>query len=307
MEDTVNVFGRGTAAGEAIYRCYVTPSKPSTLDPQLASLLAKRRQEREAAEAAQVHPKAIPKSKAPVNRPRVGVGKRPTEEQYAQWRLQQIPHRRSKATIEAETQALDSAAPPPPPLNKRFAKPAITEAEKDRLADVMAYGGELPKPTELTGAQRAKYREMNRRAKLEDRFAALRQSAQDVQRELAQLRQGLPIPAAVSSSSAAKNVPSASPPQTQLSERQTRGGGGAASGSSRPASPDVPQKGDDGTAPPVVADGLSISGARLARQGNGLTKVEYRRRERELQEHLNTVIAEMEAVDHELKGLSAMT
>lgn len=294
------MFGRGTAAGEAIYRCYVTPSKPSTLDPQLAALLARRRQEREAAEAAQVHPKAIPKSQATIQRPRVGQGRQPTEEERARWRLQQIPHRRSKATIEAEAEALhrgdNSQAAP---VSERFRKPPITEAEKDRLADVMAYGEELPKPTELTGAQRAKYRQLNRRAALEDRFDALRQSAQEIQGELAQLRQGLGIP-----------PPAAAAPsqQTRLSERAagssghgSAGGGGgvrkAAAGapsSSRPVSSDVP----------AVAEGLSVSGARLARQGNGLTKVEHRRRERELQEHLGTVISEMEAVDHELKGLA---
>lgn len=295
MEDTVNVFGRGTAAGEAIYRCYVTPSKPSTLDPQLAALLAKRRQEREAAEAAQVHPKAIPKSRAPVNRPRVGVGKRPTEEEQARWRLQQIPHRRSKATIEAEAEALERNASPPP-ISERFAKPAITAKEKDRLADVMAYGAELPKPTELTGAQRAKYRQMNRRAELDDRFTMLRQSAQSIQKELRDLRQRLPGQAAATSGA------SAAPPQTRLSERST-GHGSGSSGLLSPSRPAPSSDGGDGVASPAVADGLSVSGARLACQSSGLTKVEYYRRERELQEHLNTVIAEMEAVDYELRGL----
>ncbi|KPA82674.1 hypothetical protein ABB37_02502 [Leptomonas pyrrhocoris] len=292
MEDTINVFGRGTPAGEAIYRCYVTPSKPSTLDPQLAALLAKRRQEREAAEAAQFHPKSIPKSQAPVNRPRVGVGKRPTDEECAKWRLQQIPHRRSKATIEAEALAATAL---PPPRNGRFAKPPVTEAEKDRLADVMAYGAELPKPKELTGAQRVRYNRLNKRAELEDRFDALLQSAQDIQKELAQLRKGLPTPAAVTSS---QNGEASAPSQELPAGRNLR----SADTSGKSASSDVPVRGV-GTTSLAVADGLSVGGTRLARQGNGLTKVEHRSRERELQEHLTTVISEMEAVDHELKGL----
>ncbi|KPI90071.1 hypothetical protein ABL78_0824 [Leptomonas seymouri] len=304
MESTVNVFGRGTPAGEAIYRCYVTPSKPSTLDPELAALLAKRRQEREAAEAAMFHPKSIPKSKAPVNRPRVGVGKRPTEEECAKWRLQQIPHRRSKATIEAVAEALEATAPRAP-ISKRFAKPPMTEAEKDRLADVMTYGAELPKPKELTGAQRAKYRQLSKRTELEDRFAALRESAKDIQKELAQLRRGLPVCSAVTSSQEREG---SAPSQARLSKRSrcSADDNGNSVPSLHSPSSEVPAK-DGGIASFAAGDGLSVSGARLVRQGNGLTKVEHRMREHELQEHLGTVIAEMEAVDFELRGLSAMT
>ncbi|CBZ25723.1 conserved hypothetical protein [Leishmania mexicana MHOM/GT/2001/U1103] len=295
MEDTVNVFGRGTPAGEAIYRCYVAPSKPSTLDPQLAALLSRRRQEREAAEAARAHPKPIPKSKAPVHRPHVGLGKRPTEEEYARWRLQHIPHRRTKAAIEAEEEARRWV---PQPVSDRFARPAITEAEKDRLADVMAYGAELPKPKELTGAQRARLHRLEPRVELEDRFAKLRQTAQEVQSELAQLRQSAPGVSA-SLPSGGRVVESVSDPQTRLSQRRSCGGGS----DSTTASPfQLVSAASPGAA--AARDVLSIGGTRVGRQDDKkMSKVERCRQERELQSHLGTVIAEMEAVDRELSRL----
>ncbi|KAG5480536.1 hypothetical protein LSCM1_06239 [Leishmania martiniquensis] len=296
MEKAINTFGRGTPAGEAIYRCYISPSKPSTLDPQLAALLARRRQEREAAEAAQVHPKPIPKSKAPVNRPRVGLGRRPTEEEYARWRLRQIPHRRSKAAIEAAEEACSGG---PQPVSDRFARPAMTEAEKDRLADVMAYGAELPKPKELTGAQRARLHRLDPRTELEDRFAKLRQAAQEVQRELAQLREPSPGAGASSHSGDAEAV-AASDAQARLSEGCPRGeGSDSGTASSHPlalvSSPSAAS----------VGDRLGISGAHVGHYGeSSMNKVKRCQRERELQGHLSTVIAEMEAVDRELNRLS---
>ncbi|CAG9572737.1 conserved hypothetical protein [Leishmania major strain Friedlin] len=295
MEDTINVFGRGTPAGEAIYRCYVAPSKPSTLDPQLAALLARRRQEREAAEAAQAHPKPIPKSKAPVHRPRVGMGKRPTEEEYARWRLQHIPHRRSKAAIEAEEEAHRWV---PPPVSERFARPAITDAEKDRLADVMAYGAELPKPKEFTGVQRARFHRLEPRAELEDRFTKLRQTAQEVQSELAQLRQSAPG-AGASLPSGGRVVESVSDPQARLSQRRSCGGGGDPA----TASP-CPLASAASPGAAAARDVLSIGGTRVGRQGDSkMSTIERCRQERELQSHLGTVIAEMEAVDRELNRL----
>ncbi|GET87937.1 hypothetical protein, conserved [Leishmania tarentolae] len=295
MEHTINVFGRGTPAGEAIYRCYVAPSKPSTLDPQLASLLARRRQEREAAEAAQAHPKPIPKSKAPIHRPRVGLGRRPTEEEYARWRLQQIPHRRSKASIEAEEEASRWM---PPPVSDRFARPAITDAEKDRLADVMAYGAELPKPKEFTGAQRARHHRLNPRAELEERFAKLRQTAEEVQRELAHLRESA-LGGGASLTTGGSEVDSTSNPQPRLSQRHSCGDSSdSASASPRPLVSDA--------SPGAVAarELPSIGDTRVGRQGNSkMSKIERCRQERELQSHLGTVIAEMEAVDRELNRL----
>ncbi|AYU78148.1 hypothetical protein, conserved [Leishmania donovani] len=295
MEDTINVFGRGTPAGEAIYRCYVAPSKPSTLDPQLAALLARRRQEREAAEAVQAHPKPIPKSKAPVRRPRVGLGRRPTEEEYARWRLQHIPHRRSKAAIEAEEEAHRWV---PQPVSDRFARPAITDAEKDRLADVMAYGAELPKPKEFTGAQRVRLHRLEPRAELEDRFAKLRQTAQEVQSELAQLRQSAPGIVA-SLPSGGRVAESVLDPQTRLSQRRScEGGSDSATTSPCP----LVSAASPGAA--AARDVLSIGGTRVSHQGDSkMSTIERCRQERELQSHLGTVIAEMEAVDRELNRL----
>ncbi|KAG5507024.1 hypothetical protein JKF63_05770 [Porcisia hertigi] len=296
MEDTINIFGRGTPAGEAIYRCYVAPSKPSTLDPRLAALLARRRQEREAAEAAQIHPKPIPKSKAPVHRPRVGLGKRPTEEDLARWRLQQIPHRRTKTAIEAEEEARNRL---PQPISDRFTRPAITDAEKDRLADVMTYGAELPKPKTLTGAQRARHNRLNPRAELEDRFAMLRGTAQEVQSELARLR-GSELAVCASSPSAggcAEGVPET---QSRLSERRARG----SASNSAAVSPTPPES---ISSPGAVAtgDGLGVGSGIVGRQGGSVrSKIEQCRRERELQSHLGTVIAEMEAIDRKLNRLT---
>ncbi|CAM38234.1 conserved hypothetical protein [Leishmania braziliensis MHOM/BR/75/M2904] len=295
MEKTINVFGRGTPAGEAIYRCYVAPSKPSTLDPELAALLARRRQEREVAEAAQVHPKPIPKSKAPVHRPRVGLRRRPTEEEYARWRLSNISHRRSKAAIEAEEEARRGI---PQSVNDRFTRPAITDAEKDRLADVMAYGAELPKPKEFTGAQRVRLHRLNPRAELEDRFARLRQIAQEVQSELAQLRQGS-LGVGASSPSGGNAVDDVLHAQARLSERRSRGDGNDSVTAS-------PHPLVTATSPGAAAtsDVLNIGGTRVGRHGgNRMSKIEQCQRERELQSHLDTVIAEMEAVDRELSRL----
>ncbi|KAG5507299.1 hypothetical protein GH5_07391 [Leishmania sp. Ghana 2012 LV757] len=295
MEEAINVFGRGTPAGEAIYRCYIAPSKPSTLDPQLAALLARRRHEREAAEAAQVHPKPIPKSKAPVHRPRVGLGRRPTEEEYARWRLHQIPHRRSKAAIEAVEEARSGV---PHPVSDRFARPAITESEKDRLADVMAYGSELPKPKELTGAQRVRLHRLNPHAELEDRFAKLRQTAQEVQRELAQLRQSS-LGVGASSPSGVVETGGVSDAQTRLSERCSHGDG-SNSGTASPHP--LASTASPGAA--AACGGLGIGGIRVGRYGeSSVSKVKRCQRERELQSHLSTVIAEMEGVDRELSRL----
>lgn len=313
MEDTVNVFGRGTPAGEAIYRCYVAPTKYSTLDPQLAALLARRRQEREAAEAAQVQPKAIPKSKAPVSRPRVGLGKRPTEEDYARWRLQQIPHRRTKSAIEAEEESHRGVHHAP--VIERFARPPITEAEKDRLADVMAYGGELPKPKELTGAQRAKLHRMNPRAELEHRFSQLQQTALEVQDELARLRRSIPgtaasfsVPAEDHDDDGGDDDVGASPKaQMRLSQRGARSAGATTPPAQATGSPASASPGAAAAASLSGAGGgLSVGGKRIGfhrGSGTGPEKVERCRRERELQSHFVTVITEMEAVDKELNGL----
>ncbi|EPY28242.1 hypothetical protein STCU_05230 [Strigomonas culicis] len=184
MDKTADVFGRGTPAGDAIYRAYHHPTKPSTLDPELAARLARMREERQREEAARIKVKPIPKSQAPINAPRVGQGKRATAEQIAQWRLSQIPHRKAQTQIEAE---LRVHPPQPSPTYKRA---PMTEAEKDRLAEVMQFGQELPKPKELTGVNRARYNKLDQRAKLKDEFKRLEREAQHIRDELAELRSG---------------------------------------------------------------------------------------------------------------------
>lgn len=312
MEHSINVFGRGTPAGEAIYRCYVAPSKPSTLDPQLAALLARRRAEREAQEATMFRPKPIPKSRAPISLPRVGLGRHMTAEERAVWRLNAIPHRRGKEAIEAAEKGHRAAKPLPP------ARRVITEAEKDRLADVMAYGMELPPPKALTGAQKAKYHRMDRRAELDDRFYSLQQSAQEVQRELAVLRRELIPPAVDFSPSGGVKTKShgsggsASPPSSSPDMQSDNCGASEALGEGHAPSPSTGHQERDGgrsveaapnrsCMPPELVPGKQ----RLVKNANGFSVVEQRRRENELQSHLDTILREMNAVDHELNALPA--
>lgn len=261
MEHAVDVFGRGTPAGDAIYRCYTAPSKPSTLDPQLAAALAKRRAEREAAEAAMVKPKPIPRSQAPINRPRFGGGRPATKEEIARWRLAQIPRRKRADVIEAEQRREAPAEGP------QYTRPPITSAEKDRLADVMQYGHELPKPVELTGANRVRMHKYSRRQELKDRFNSLQTEAEEVKRELAELR----------------------------AEGKRGFGGGPAvhASSSSPTSAEEPSN-------------PHMEGGRLTKNTvNGLTIVEQNVRERELVSVLGDIVAEMQAVDVELAAIAA--
>ncbi|EPY34825.1 hypothetical protein AGDE_07811 [Angomonas deanei] len=140
------------------------------------------REEREREEARRFKPKPIPKSQAPINRPRVGQGPRATDEQIAQWRLSQIPQRKKQAAIEEEQKR---QAPIAAPTYKRA---PITEREKDRLADVMTYGEELKQPTEFTGVNKARYHQIDQKAKLKEDFAKLEKEANSLRKELADLR-----------------------------------------------------------------------------------------------------------------------
>ncbi|RNF12179.1 hypothetical protein TraAM80_00460 [Trypanosoma rangeli] len=116
LQGAANIFGRGTAAGDAIYRCYARPMKESTLDPELLARLQKMRADREAAEAAMLQPKPVPKSKAMINRPRVGLGQRMTEEEIAKRRLAALPRKKREEHIQRELRA---RRPPSPPAYAR--------------------------------------------------------------------------------------------------------------------------------------------------------------------------------------------
>lgn len=267
-EATANIFGRGTPAGDAIYRCYVAPSKPSTLDPQLAALLAQRRQERERQEAAQYHPKPIPKSQAPINKPTVGRRRKPTEEEVAEWRLRQIPHRRPGAEIQQRTRAQT------PPRAPTYARPPVTEADKDELAERMEYGRKLPRPVELTGANRARYEKLNPRAQLQRDFERLEHEAQEVRRQLAELRAG-----------AGYDADPAAAPRNSGEGTGASGGGGQQARRS--------------------AGSSTVDGTRLRKNRNGLTYVQQQEREQELVDHLATIAAELTAIDRQIDTMTS--
>lgn len=265
MVEAAYVFGRGNPAGAAIYKCYNVPSKPSTLDPRLAAILAKNRQEREAMEAAMFHPKPIPKSKAPIHKPRVGCGRAPTREEIAQWRLSRIPHRRREDVIKEE---MKKRGKPSAPV---YTRKEITEAEKDRLADIMQYGHVLPKVDRLTGAQRAKYYKLDNTAELRDRFEALKLEALDIRRELAELRK-----------------------RSEFVLEQ-------------PPAPTQEGEGADAEQPGAESSGLDPSAymknGRLLKNEKGNTIVDQRQQESDLVNNLGRVLREMQVVDEELREL----
>lgn len=281
MEQTADVFGRGTPAGDAIYRCYAVPTKPSTYDPQLAAALARRREERERADAALYKPKAIPKSQAPINKPRVGGGRKATDEEIARWRLSRIPRRKAASAIDAEQRRAPPVAAP------SYARPPITEDDKDRLADVMQFGRVLPKPTELTGVNRARMRKYSRRQDLSDQFNALQKEAAGVQRELAELRA-----VGVLGGFAAAHT----------DNDNSTGGGGGSSSSPLP-DPEAPlTAGNTNTA----GGSPHMDGSRLTKNKvNGLTIVQQRMRERELVESLAGIFSEMELLDEKLAAIAS--
>ncbi|CCW71543.1 unnamed protein product [Phytomonas sp. Hart1] len=215
MEKVANMFGRGTPAGDAIYRCYAVPSKPSTYDPELATLLAKRRREREATEAAMVHPKPIPKSKATVQRPRVGLGVRPSRTDIASMRLRQIQHRKPLEAIEREKRQQS------PPMAPIYTKPPLTEAEKLRLCDVMHYGHELPPMEKLSALHRMRMRQIDPIFDLKDRFNSLQDYAKEISNELHQHR--------VENQSGLSSAEVGASHETTLDTNPSSGAGGAGS------------------------------------------------------------------------------
>lgn len=181
MENLSYTFGRGTPAGKAIHHCYAKPSKPSTLDPKLAAALAQRRAERESAELAISKPKPIPKSQTRIRRPRVGL-QVSTSSGSAENRLKNLPHRRPRHVIEATVKEESGCCPAP-----QYERPPITEAEKDRLAQIMQYGQELPEVTVLEGVHRARVRKLDKRLELRDRFNRLLTEASTLRKQLAEI------------------------------------------------------------------------------------------------------------------------
>lgn len=183
LQAMADIFGRGTAAGDAIYKCYVKPTKESTLDPELLERLQKWRLKKEAAEAALQRPRPLPKSKAMINCPRVGLGKRMTDEERAARRLIALPHKKPASVIQQEARAF---RPSLPPLGKR---PLITMEEKERLALIFQLGELPPKPTEFTGANKVRYAKIDRRFKLKDRFDSLAKYVETLREELRKLEE----------------------------------------------------------------------------------------------------------------------
>lgn len=262
--ESAYVFGRGTPAGEAIYKCYAKPSKPSTLDPQLAALLAKRRKEREAAEAAMFHPKPIPKSKAPIDKPRFGGGRRLTKEEIAEYRLAQIPHRKRAEVIKEELKQFEK------PLCPTYARKAVTNEEKDRLADIMEYGHELPRVEKLTGAQRVQYYKLNPVAGLQDRYQALKKEAVKIREELADLRKASEF--GEDNIDAAPTAAASAPDTNTLSISPTTEG------------------------KPVY-----MKQGKLLRNNQGYTIVEQRRLEADLVQSFGKLVEEMREIDAQIR------
>ena len=135
--DPANQFGRGTPAGKAIYRLYNKKSMDSTLDPELLARLQKMRKEKDDEAKQNTQPKPLPKSRAHVNVPKPLQCNGPTPEQIALHKLAQMGHRKRESIIRACVSSEPAALPPAP------ARPAITDADKERLCQIMEYGEEL--------------------------------------------------------------------------------------------------------------------------------------------------------------------
>nr|CCC94519.1 unnamed protein product [Trypanosoma congolense IL3000] len=177
-----NIFGRGTAAGDAIYRCYARPVKESTLDPELLERLQALRRQREEEEARIIRPKPIPKSKAPVSRPRPCAGPRISTEERARRRLAAIPRKKPATAIDKE---INNFTPLPP---KVFDRPPLNDDEKERLNQIFQFGEVPDKPKEFTGAMRLRYASLNKRFGLKERFDALAKRIEVLRRELHQMQ-----------------------------------------------------------------------------------------------------------------------
>ncbi|ORC92483.1 uncharacterized protein TM35_000032360 [Trypanosoma theileri] len=179
----VRAFGRGTAAGAALHKCYVRPSKPSTLDPELQQRLRAMAEARAASERAQFHPKPVPKSQAMIPRPRVGLPQRPSPEDIARYRLDALPHKKKESVIRKETRARSPLKPP------QFKRPVMTTEEKERLGQIFQFGEVPQKPVKFTGANRVRYGAIDKRYQLKERFENLQKQVQSLKEELQELRQ----------------------------------------------------------------------------------------------------------------------
>lgn len=184
--DAANSFGRGTPAGNAIFRLYNKKNMDSTLDPELLARLQKMRKEREEAEASMVKPKVIPKSQAPINVPKFGRRASPSAEQIALMKLERMGHRKRLEDIQEDVAAQPGPAIPCP------AKPAITDADKDRLVQIFQFGEALPnQPTELTGANALRHKKVSATERLERRFDELADLLQEKKEYLAEVKKGV--------------------------------------------------------------------------------------------------------------------
>jgi hypothetical protein len=143
--DPASQFGRGTPAGKAIYRLYNKKSMDSTLDPDLLARLQKMRKEKEEEARNNAPPKAVPKSRAHVNVPKPLSCPEPTAAQIALQKLAQLGHRRREDIIR------QCVSNDPMPLAPVPSRPAITDADKDKLCQIMEYGQVIAAPSAKTG------------------------------------------------------------------------------------------------------------------------------------------------------------
>lgn len=303
LVDTAYVFGRGTPAGAALYKCYAVPTKLSTYDPQIASILAKKRREREAREAATFHPTPIPKSKAPIACPRVGCRRAPTKEEIARHRLDTLPHRKRADVIQEELKR-DGQKSMGFPLSS--SKLPSRENEKDRLADIMTYGEELPKIRKLTGPQLVRYHKMDPEAELRYRFQSLKEEALTLRSQLTDLRKSSPFSASgspLSTPGVDTTVVSAFASRDSVNGLTPLQSAGTSIVEASDASP---------TAGRSLNGSFSVSSSspespymrhgRLLKDTRGNTVLDQQQQERNLVQSLRAVVHEMEDVDAQLRA-----
>eukprot|EP00906_Rhabdomonas_costata_P032153 RCo045317 len=136
-DDAVKAFGRGTPAGNALYKLYHRPSAPSTLDPELAKRLAEMRKQREA--EAHPKPKVVPKSKAHVSVPKLRGRPSAVDEGN---RVSRMPLRfGGKKPAAAIAEEMACQPPPSPPPDSKM---HISPEEKQNFQLLMEYNGEIP-------------------------------------------------------------------------------------------------------------------------------------------------------------------
>eukprot|EP00760_Papus_ankaliazontas_P031789 PhM_4_TR5465/c0_g1_i1/m.73357 len=131
-KETVNTFGRGTAAGRLLHNLYTKPSKESTLDRELLEKFRALRQRKDDLLAAQ--PKPVPKSKVHIDVPRPV----PRRHSSAVMRPMPRPGRRTEDAIRHDPKVQQRPEVPVPK------GPLITEVDKNKLQRFMEYNGEPP-------------------------------------------------------------------------------------------------------------------------------------------------------------------